>query len=412
MSRHISRLGLGGVALAALLLALPGTGAAAETVAADDARWLPWIGCWESSEGEEEQGDALLVCFRYLTDGTGVEIVTYSEGEEIAREEVRADGVRSPVADGGCEGERWARFSNDGRRVFLRSQMSCGEGINRATRGVLSIQQMGNRWVELHAVEAGDTDPMIGLRSFYPAPDSELARLGIESPVRGRALAVSTARAQASRPVTVNEVAELHGEIGAFGTQAYLVHQGEGFELSTAQLRQLKRAGVGEEVLDIMVGLSFPERFAIRDDGSAAPRPAAEATRQARGPVRVLGYSPWGGNYYGYGSYRYSPYGYYGGYGNGYGYGYPGGRYAPPVIIVNPPTVEDRNPARVLPGRGYVAPTRSGTPAQASQGTAGSGTTQPSTARPSTSSGTASPPPPPPVRRAIPRPPPDPDPQF
>ncbi len=404
MNYLTTRIGSGALALVLLLLALPATGTASVTSpGSEDARWLPWIGCWDSVE-EGEDGDSLLVCFRYLGDGTGVEIVTYSMGEEIAREEVRSDGVRLPVEDGGCEGERWARWSEDGYRVFLHSRMVCGEGILRSTQGVLAIQDQGTRWVELHAVDAGDTQPIIGLRTFRPASASHLDRLGIVAPDQERRLAVATARARASSPLTTEKVAELHSELGSFGTQTFLVRQGTGFQLNAAGLHDLKSAGVAEEVLDVMVGLSYPERFAIRDDGTAQPRTPERTVQERRPPVRVLGYSPWGSYYY----WGYSPYGIYSPY--GYGWGYPG-RYSP-VVIIRPPSVEPLPRGRVDPVTGYRAPSRTGRTATPSSGTTSPPPSQPSTgtatSTPSSDRGTASPPPPP-VRRAVPRPPPDPD---
>ncbi len=400
------------LALAAGLLGFP-PGIAADPGApvAEDSRWLPWIGCWESLDdgGEYEEAGGLLVCFRFLEEGATVEIQTLSEGEVIAREEVRADGTVFPMSEGGCEGERWARWSADGHRLYLRSEMACAEGVTRSTQGVLAIQDGGQRWLEVHAVVAGGTDPVLGVRSFRPASSAVVEAAGIHPPEEGRRLAISTARASASGPLTPEEVAEAWQTIGTEATQALIVEAGHGYELDAATLRTLKATGVSEGVIDVMIGLSYPERFAIRggtQDAEVIDESRTAARTSDRGTRRYRGYSAWGGYGYGYSSWgyrydRFNPY--------GYGYGWGGGYWGTPVVIVNPPTVEDRR-ARVIPGRGYVAP--GSTARDARQGGAAPSTTATPTRAPSASSTSASPPPssPPPVRRAIPRPPPDPDP--
>ena len=54
-----------------------------------DSRWLPWLGCWEASEGGTE---IPMLCIQPLTGGQGVELTTWAEGENISTEAIYTDG--------------------------------------------------------------------------------------------------------------------------------------------------------------------------------------------------------------------------------------------------------------------------------------------------------------------------------
>lgn len=379
------------------LLGLPAAASAAGIVAGgdgvvEDPRWLPWIGCWESQNIDEDEVAPSLVCVNYLDDGNGVEIATWVNGEVLAREELRTDGIRVPVEEGGCEGEQWTEWSEDGTRLFLHSEMSCGEGMVRATRGVLAIQNDGGRWLEIHAVSAGEMDPALGVTSFRAARPEALATAGVESPDEGRRLAVNTARTLAARAMQPEDVSEAVQAVGSDVTRALIVEAGQPFRLDAGILRDLKRDGVPEEVLDVMIAVTFPERFAIQGgtqdpDYQVAPRsaeasPGVDRTRYLNA-TRLgfgFGYRPgvfYGGssayNRYGYNRYGYSPYGYspygYSPYGYGSSWGYPRGYWGTPVVIVRPPTAADRGR---LTSDGYVgtgASARTASPRGATQGT-------------------------------------------
>lgn len=330
--------------------------ARAQAVAAglQDSLWLPWIGCWEGAAGVTLDEDAppaesFLVCFRPSAGGSGVEILTYSDGDLASTEEMTADGTPRPLEDGGCRGQREASASADGSRVFLNSTMDCGEGVTRRTRGVLSMLPGGSGWAEVQSVQAGDQTPVVGIRTFVAAADSMIAAQGARDPSAGIELAVITARAQAGRALTPATVVELVDRAGPPVTSALLVERGERFGLDASTLRALERGGVPGEVLDVMIATSYPERFAVTggpEGGpemrtAAADRGSAERTWPAY--RRPPGYSPWS---LGFDFYwdpfwsRYYPYGYGFGYGPyGYGYGY---SYYPRVIYIQNPTVVDR----------------------------------------------------------------------
>ncbi len=352
-----------------LLVALPFVATAEDRSSVDRDRWLPWIGCWEGAlQPGEEEDDRFLVCFEFIGDEMGVELVTYQAGEVVAREELRADGLPSPAEEGGCVGERRAEWSGGGDRLYLHSELRCAEDLSRTSRGVLTFLPDGDAWMEIHAVRTGEASPVLGIRSFRPAPRSALADHGIGDPAAGLELAVSAARSRAGRSLAADDVVELVSEVGSAATGALLVERGDVFELDARTLKGMADRGVSEDVLDVMVALAYPDRFEIEGREPALraeERPTARAVAPwpagrsgARMGISVFrGYSPWGIGFYDpywHDSFRYG----------GYGYGMSGYRY-PRVLVVQPPTVRDRG-ARVNPREGYRAgseSTRPSTPA-------------------------------------------------
>ncbi|MEX1256320.1 MAG: hypothetical protein WEG36_01765 [Gemmatimonadota bacterium] len=321
-------------------------------VSGADARWLPWIGCWDGAAMTAESAtESYLVCVRPLDTAAGVQIETYAEGTLVTREEMRADGNPVAIEEDGCVGTQSARWSSDGARVLLESEMSCGSVVARSTTGTLAILPDGFGWVEIQAVRAGDAEPLVGIRTFAPAAEAQLAELGVADPTAGGGLAVVTARGRAGAALSPDAIAELVERTGPSVAGALVIERGEPFDLDAELLRELAVRGVPGEVLDVMVAVTYPERFTVLggSEGNelalrAAPEGAATRQQVVRGVApwpsrpRGYGYSPFSFGYGYYDSYwdPFSPYGY----GRGYGFGY---YDYPRVIVVGPPVVEERS---------------------------------------------------------------------
>jgi hypothetical protein len=345
-------------------------------VSGADARWLPWIGCWDGAAMTAESApESYLVCFRPLDTAAGVQIETYAEGTLFTLEEMRADGTPVAIEEDGCVGTQSARWSSDDARVLLESEMSCGPLLARSTTGTLAILPDGFGWVEIQAVRSGDTEPLVGIRTFVPAAEARLAELGVADPTAGGGLAVVTARGRAGAALSPDAIAELVERTGPSVAGALVIERGESFDLDADLLRELAARGVPGEVLDVMVAVTYPDRFTVLggSEGSelalrTAPEAAATPQRVVRGVApwpyrpRGYGYSPFGFGYGYYDSYwdPFSPFGYRRGYGFGY-YDYPR------VIVVGPPVVEERS-AVLSRNRGVIeiAPSGSGASQNAS----------------------------------------------
>jgi hypothetical protein len=288
-------------------------------------------------------------------------MLTYSDGELVSLEQLAADGVPSPIAEGGCEGERTASWSADGSRVFLSSTMQCAESLLRQTRGSMSFLPGGTSWSEVQSVAAGDQPPIVGIRTFAAASPADLASQGIADPSDGNELAVRTAREFAGGPLRPEGIVELVEQSGPAATNALLVQRGEPMGLDSETLRALAEQGVPGEVLDVMVAVTYPERFEVSGGGDveAVAGPNGDRALSSQAYARAYrGYTPWrfGMDFYFDPFYRrfYSRYGYYGygglGFLNGYGPYGPYGAFGPygyyqrpSIIVIGEPQVRPRS---------------------------------------------------------------------
>lgn len=353
------------IALGAALVMIPIATSAAQTAAAD-ARWQPWIGCWRA---DPIATVAPTVCVTPTAVTSAVQIATIDSGRVITRDTVNADGASRQVAKGGCTGTERARFSADANRVYLRSELTCGGGIKRVGTGMLSIAPDGD-WIDVQGTSAGGNSAVRATR-FHEAkmPASELpAEVAVVAGPRD--LSAGAARTAAGAPLSSPVIVEAVKELDTAVVQTWIVQRGTRFKFDAKELVALADAGVPGSVTDVLIGVSYPDHFALQD---RAPRmvggnelTSLDSARLASEYLnsRCYGYGAydalWGSasrfdpcgyrygsygyNYYRYGSYGYSPYGY------GYGYGSGYVSYAPVVVVKG----EDKPHGHVVNGHGYT----------------------------------------------------------
>lgn len=289
----------------------------------DDTRWLAFIGCWQPPEGSEEAG---LLCFRPAPGG--VEMTNIVGGEVVSTEQLAADGEARPVVAEGCEGTEAVSFSEDGRRVFTTSDFTCGEDVRSGT-GVMAMVAP-NRWVDVRSLDVRG-EKIAWVQSYQLVGLDRLAEEGIDDPRAGMEASVRAARMAAAASIDLEDVAEATERLDSETVVAWVAAQGDEFDLDGDELLRLADAGMPEEVIDVVVAVSYPDRFVVEPEQNIA---MAEATQGRRIPVGVgyrgyrgylgwdpfyHGYSPWGFGYsrFGYAPFGYGPIGYYpyGGYG-------------------------------------------------------------------------------------------------
>jgi hypothetical protein len=210
-------------------------------------------------------------------------------------------------------------------------------------------------------------------------------------------------RFAAGTPVATDAVGEVAKAVQTPVAEAWLNELGQTFALNAKELVRLADAGMPSSVIDLMVALSYPKRFAVRraeyqaTSGGGAitietPSLTSDSWSQRR---ESCGYSSYPGyygdpcypGYFGYGVYGYDPYfnsAYARMYGYNYGYnygGYSGGYYGGyywgtrPIVIVNTPTAGDYTPAprgQAVKGQGYTRTGSGGSPSASTTGSSGS----------------------------------------
>lgn len=334
--------------------------AAAPSPQAQGPGWLAFEGCWRPAE----QASAPVVCFRE-SEGGGV-MATYVDGELKSEQRIVPDGMAHALSEGGCTGEETARWSADGARLYVRARLSCGVGMDRVTTSVLALSGM-NALAEVQSLRVGDGTSVRSVR--YESLPSTSYPAGFEL-VTGRELAREAARLHASAVLDLADVIEASKQVEPAALDALLAARQSGFALNAGSLKKLAAAGVARSTIDVMVALSYPERFRVAEE---EPR-YASATSPYYDPFvsnPYYQYDCYGLGYYtsylcdyrygwspfGYSRYGYSPYGYYSPYGGGY---YGGG------VIVLPGGDDYEGPGR----GGTVGSSGYGQGTQTSRGTA------------------------------------------
>lgn len=377
MLTRMDRMGSGRALARACLVGAAMLAGAAPARAQDtnpDPRWQAWLGCWEQAGAPATGGDAsraaLMCVLPVAGTPSAVELATVVDREIVSRTRIDASGERRALKDDDCTGWESARWSADGRRLFLRSETTCPGGVKRASNGIFALTARGE-WLDVQGVEvAGNQGVRVArhreVRSTATLPTEKAAQVR-----DGERIAVSTARLAAATPVTTAEVIEASHDLDAPVVEAWLMELGHGFGMDARQLLALDEARVPSSVIDLMVALSYPEVFAIESGTSVGDlqAPAGVERRGLAMPASTpaspelsgwdrFGYGAYGsllGLRYGYSPFGYSPYGL--GYGYDYGYGWYSG-YRPVVVVVRPsPDEQPRIPAprpRVVNGRGYT----------------------------------------------------------
>lgn len=362
-----------------LTLALLGPGEASAQEAGPSGSWIPWAGCWEAVS-ETTDAPRTVTCIRSTDTPRVAEILTVEADEAIPEPEVlRADGQRTEASREGCEGWERAEFSEDGARVYLRTEFRCEGGIQRTSSGIFSVVSP-YEWLDVRTVESGG-ESRTWTRRYRRLDSDELERPELEAWADAEdGLAVEAARVARSGAPALDDVVEASGRVHEDAVVAWLAEEGDPVEVDGDRLLELADAGVPGAVTDMLVALGNPDQFVVGSDGAveAEERFAGSGSYRGRRPTRVL--TAWGGRgwpYYGPGfgsfGFRYDPFYRPWGYG-GYGYGGYGYTYRPTVVYVQPRSSADSG-GQMVRGRGYTRPgssagSRSGEPrASGSSGT-------------------------------------------
>lgn len=333
------------VALATWCFALP---AAAETRDVD-SRWAPWVGCWRlvtesnrqpaldvadamasAARRPARRGDPVVVCISPGDQPQAVVQSTVVNEQPVLDVTVVADGIERPIVEPKCSGTQRAEWSQSGLQLFSHAQLACEAQAPR-TISTLSTLLAGPTWLDIQMVEVNGRQS-VRVRRYQHAGDHAAAGGLLPEPAGGWRLAQS---------FTLDDVKEANGKVAPAVLEAALVETQSRFPLTSKRLIELSDAGVSEDVIDLMVALTFPKRFVV-EHGSSGWGPSGGF------------YSPWGWDdafamlsLYAPFSYRY--WGYYDpGYNPGWGW-----------VVVNPTppgggTSQSPVEARVVDGRGYT----------------------------------------------------------
>lgn len=311
----------------------------------------PYVGCWQPQGADVDAG---VLCF--VPDAGQLEMVTVADGAVQYREPFAADGRTRTIEQDECRIAESARLSEDRRRIYTTSNSTCdGEPPSRST-GIISMPTAG-RWLDVRMVDV-EGAASAWSRWYDRTGTDVLEGTGLSIPANAqRSARRAAASAHATSAPDVDDVIDAAAAVDARAVEAWIAEVGQEFKgLDADDIVRMDDAGVPGSVVDVVVAVSFPSRFALGDRRQRADRAATDRRRVGR-PIWAFGgwYDPfYSGGYYGYG-YGYGGYGFgnrYGGWGR---YSYWPGYYTPVVVDVAP--IEPRTGGgHVVAGRGYRRP--------------------------------------------------------
>ncbi|MCC7125597.1 MAG: hypothetical protein IT178_12170 [Acidobacteria bacterium] len=341
-------------------LALPLAPASAQTV---DPRWAPYLGCWQLQR--ETSGDAVtdlisaaaralppdqkqqdvMICVTPSEKAGAVSQQTVVDNRTVNDETVAGDGSVSTAEEASCTSTRRAEWSTSGRLLYSTGSVACAGQPERKITG-LSYVGAGPTWVDIQAVDVRDRRQVRVRRYMLSREQRQAGRraAGIDSP-------------PLFNRWTLDEMKEASRKTSPEALQAALVETGSKLPLNARTLRELAAADVDDSVIDVMMALSFPEKFVIERAttslGSAGPGGYPPVGPGFGSPLGWtdpwLMASPWGFMS------MYSPFAY-------QYYGYYDPRFGPPGwgwAVVNPNpggggSSEPQVEGRVVNGAGYT----------------------------------------------------------
>jgi hypothetical protein len=337
-----------GLAIVAASLASPSIASAQTAQAAQADRWKPWVGCWALTVEQTREGrgasqaaaltstgpdadiidDSQVPRTCVVRSGDGVTLTTTVPGQAPITQTVVADGSAHDITDGQCHGVEHTEWSTSGKRLFARAEMTCGSQLARTLTGIGLIGPTGE-WVDIRTFRIDGRDA---------------TRVSRYHRVSG----VATRMA----PLGVDEIKEATKKVASSAVEAAVAETKPHFDMNKQLLRDLVDAQVPPNVIDVMVAVSYPDRFLIDEPSGSGP--LAYLPPDAPLPPLFDSFDPfYPGSFYP--AYYYSP----------FGYGYIG-RYDPLLIgtglypggVIVGGSGSDRPPAsgagRVINGQGYT----------------------------------------------------------
>jgi hypothetical protein len=338
-TQTLRKIGAGGparaMALAACLAGATATVAAGQPAAPVDTPWLPWLGCWqlveetgaqpEEWEDRRSYANRVVVCLTPAANedagASDVTVTTIADGDQIFVETLRADGRPHAVGETTCTGDRRDTWSADGARIFTRSELACEDDTARFVTGV-GLMTSASTWLDIQLVETGGRGA-VTVRRYRRASESATTEAGatpLPAPLHAQARAA--AHLISTTKLSPSDIVEAHDITETAVVEALMVETQSTFELDGRALLELDDASVPGDLIDLMVALSFPNRFVVdrsRSNVGSLSGGGGFASADPWGPYGRSGFQQWYpfyaspfGYYYGWSSYDslyYSPYG-------------------------------------------------------------------------------------------------------
>jgi hypothetical protein len=229
-----------------------------------DSRWIPWIGSWRLISNVTKTGSLVEISKNRLEikpgdDGKSVVMKGFQDEKVLYDEKnIVVDGSRHPLKDNDCDGWYKYSWSDTGTRLLFGSEVTCSDNRLRTISGISAFTDP-SEWVDIQLLVSGE-DRMITIRRYRQAGDNQSA------PVPRRES--HFARVAAGTNFSIDEIIEISNKVEPEVMEAALLEMRKQFEINSDVLLRLSDAGVSPKIVDLMVAISFPEKFTIERFGA------------------------------------------------------------------------------------------------------------------------------------------------
>jgi hypothetical protein len=322
-----ARNALSALLLVALLLLFPGFSQSQTNTADAKSSLKPWVGVWaftedSSSKVLSDSNQKTTVEILPTSDGKGLDITRKVATQPDVKEWLFPDGTRHSVDASNCTGWQTSRLIAEAGMIISSSEMNCKEAGAFSTSNIKMIVA-ADKMVDILSLKAGGetrlaTRRLVLERELVPAGGSELAYVN------------TVERIAAASPWNKDMVVQLSKTIEIQLFEAALMEKNVKLDLNAGALKDLKKANMPNELIDLLVALAYPDKFHIEKNGKVELRPwiasssSSGSVRNSYSSTALPGItSYYQGLFYncGLGYAGFNPYSGYYPYGGPYGYG-------------------------------------------------------------------------------------------
>jgi hypothetical protein len=270
MVNHLRTLAVG-----ALVLVAAGSRAAmAQSPTAElDSRWFAWLGCWTPTDASTRS----VTCVIPVAGSRDAEALTIARGAIVTRERLDASGRPHSIDGNGCRGMETVNWSATNRRVYMRSDYTCGRAGRDApgsTVGLFAIASTGE-WLRVETVRSG-SGAIVNVNRFRPTDLSSVLTVSIIRSIESQQRAITTARAAIAAPITTEEVVDAVNNLDGDVVRTWLVATDQPWALDGVQVVALENAGIPAPIMQVLGGrLVQPQaplvQLSINNNNNASP---------------------------------------------------------------------------------------------------------------------------------------------
>ena len=176
-------------------------------------------------------------------------------GKVLLEEKIVVDGSRQPLKDSKCSGWYKYSWSDTGKRLLFESESGCPGEVPRFISGISIITENWD-WLDIQLLRSGE-DRAVSVRK-YEAVASDL-----NTGENTGSTAFGAPRYQAATYLSIDEIIELSHKVAPEVVETALVELHQPFKINSKTLTRLADARVPSQIVDLMVALSFPDKFTV-----------------------------------------------------------------------------------------------------------------------------------------------------